>query len=166
MLSGLPGAGKSLLAQGLGQRIGAVVVSVDPIEDAIIRSGVPQSFETGLAAYTVGAVVAATQLRNGLVVIADAANYLEVGREIWRVTADEAGVAIKTIDVTCSDPDEHRRRLESRSRGLDAYPETTWVDVMRRTTETEPWGEVPRLKLDSIRPVEENLDLVCEYLRY
>jgi hypothetical protein len=39
------------------------------------------SFETGLAAYEVGATVALAQLRIGLTLIADAANYLEVGRD-------------------------------------------------------------------------------------
>ena len=97
MLSGLPGAGKSHLADALAVEFGAVVVSVDPIEDAMIRSGLSMSFETGVAAYEAGATVAAKQLRNGLTVIVDAANYLEVGRDVWRRvdSADDLDVVLE-----------------------------------------------------------------------
>ena len=35
----------------------------------MVRSGLPMSFETGLAAYEVGSTIAARQLNNGLIVI-------------------------------------------------------------------------------------------------
>ena len=35
----------------------------------MVRSGLPMSFESGLAAYEVGSTIAATQLNNGLIVI-------------------------------------------------------------------------------------------------
>ncbi len=35
VMSGLPGAGKSSLADVLGEKLGAAVLSVDPIEAAI-----------------------------------------------------------------------------------------------------------------------------------
>ncbi len=103
---------KSHLAQALAAELGEVIVSVDPIEDATIESGLPMSFETGVAACQVAATVASTQLRNGLTVITDAANRLEVARDIWRRGADEAGVALHAIEVPCSDTDLHRSRLE------------------------------------------------------
>lgn len=63
MMGGLPGAGKSHLAQAVARRVHAVIVSVDPIEDAMVRSGLPMSFETGLAAYEVGSTIALVQLQ-------------------------------------------------------------------------------------------------------
>lgn len=154
VLSGLPGVGKSAIADALGQRLSAVVVSVDPIEDAMLRAGIPQSHETGVAAYEIGATIAEQQLRNGLDVVADAANYLAVGREIWMGAADRAGSKFRCIEVTCSDPDLHRRRLETRERGLSAYPEPAWSDVLARMSETEPWT-TPVLRLDTVRPLDE-----------
>lgn len=71
VVSGLPGAGKSSLSDALGEKLGAAVLSVDPIEAAIWRCGIPPSFETGVAAYEVVAVLAEHQLRLGLTVIAD-----------------------------------------------------------------------------------------------
>jgi predicted kinase len=164
MLSGLPGVGKSVVADGLGRRLGAVVISVDPIEAAIIRSGITQSFETGLAAYTAGAAVAAHQLRLGLTVIADAANYLEVGRSVWRAAAEAAGVEWRAIEVVCSDEREHRHRLDERRRDLDPYRELTWEEVVNRRAETEPWTH-PRLILDSMDVIDANVDMAVDYLR-
>jgi predicted kinase len=163
MLSGLPGSGKSHLAHALALELRAMVVSVDPIEDAMIRSGLPMSFETGMAAYEVGATIAAAQLHNGFTVIADAANYVEVSRDIWRGTADGAGVVLKAIEVTCSDADLHRSRLEGRRRGLRAYPEPTWADILRRQTEAEPWT-TPRLVIDSVHDLGETLATARRYL--
>lgn len=161
VISGLPGVGKSTVADALGQQLPATVVSVDPIEDAILRSGIQQSHETGLAAYEVGATIAEHQLRNGLQVVADAANYLDVGRQIWIEAARRAGSEALCIEVICSDTDLHRRRLEHRTRGLSEYPEPTWGDVVRRMAETEPW-RTPVLRLDTVRPIDELVALAIQ----
>src|SRR5688572_22273325 len=63
VVSGLPVVGKSELADALGQRLRAAVLSVDRIEAAMWRCGIAPSFETGVAAYEVVAVLAEHQLR-------------------------------------------------------------------------------------------------------
>lgn len=50
VVSGLPGTGKSTIADAVGRALSMPVFSVDPIEAAIWRSGVPASHETGVAA--------------------------------------------------------------------------------------------------------------------
>jgi predicted kinase len=50
VFTGLPGTGKSTLALAVGRALGVPVLSVDPIESAMLRAGVVRSFETGLAA--------------------------------------------------------------------------------------------------------------------
>ena len=52
-MSGLPGSGKSTIAEGIARRLSIPILSVDPIESAIITAGIARSFETGLAAYLV-----------------------------------------------------------------------------------------------------------------
>jgi predicted kinase len=156
-MSGLPGVGKSAIADELGRRLRVPVISVDPIEAAIVRSGIPKSFETGLAAYNVGAALAESHLRLGVSVIADAANYLEVGREIWRSAASKTGSVVKAVEVVCSNEAVHRRRLDERRRGLEPLVEPTWTEVRRWRAEFEPWTE-ERLVLDSVQPVEVNVE--------
>jgi predicted kinase len=163
-MSGLPGVGKSAIADALGRALGAAVLSVDPIEAAIWRSGVTPSFETGVAAYEVAAVLAEHQLALGLTVITDSVSSLEVARAMWRQAAARTGAERRVIEVVCTDEDVHRRRLASRARAIDGFPEPTWDDVHARRAEWEPWTE-DRLVVDSVRPLEENVAQVLTYLR-
>jgi predicted kinase len=164
VLSGLPGAGKSAVADGLGRRLGATVLSVDPIEAAIWRCGIPPSFETGVAAYEVAVVLAENQLRLGLPVIGDAVNSSEIARDMWRQAARRAGVPVRVIEVVCSDEEVHRRRLAGRVRGIDGFPEPTWDEVLARRDGWEAWQD-DRLLIDSVGPVADNVDRALAYVR-
>ena len=163
VMSGLPAVGKSAIADALAARMRAVVVSVDELEAAMLRSGIERSFETGLAAYHAGAAIAEHQLRLGITVIADAANYLEVGRQIWCSAAEVAGADIRAIEVVCSDEALHRRRLAARERGLEPFPEPRWADILRQRDETEAWSR-DRVVLDSVEELEANVERALAYL--
>lgn len=163
VVSGLPGAGKSALANALGRELGAAVLSVDPIEAAIWRCGIPPSFETGVAAYEVGAILAEHQLGLGLTVIADSVSALEAARSMWRRAASRSGSAMRVIEVICSDERVHRERLGARLRGIEGFPEPSWGDVVRRRDEWEPWPE-ERLVVDSVRALDENVAIALEFL--
>jgi predicted kinase len=164
VVSGLPAVGKSQLADALGRKLGAPVLSVDPIEAAIWRCGIPPSFETGVAAYEVVAVLAEHQLRLGLTVIADAVSSLEVARDMWRGAAGRAGAAMGVVEVVCSNEAIHRERLARRMRGIEGFPEPSWDDVLGRRDEWEPWVE-ERLVVDSVQELDENVARAREYLR-
>lgn len=63
VFSGLPGSGKSTLAEAVAARLKLPLFSVDPIESAIIKSGIKKSFKTGYAAYLVAETLAVEQLK-------------------------------------------------------------------------------------------------------
>ncbi len=163
VVSGLPGVGKSALADALGRSLGASVLSVDPIEAAIWRAGVAPSFETGVAAYEVAAALAERQLRLGLSAIVDSVSSLEVAREMWRDAAARADAPLRVIEVICSDEATHRARLQNRTRDIDGFPEPTWDDVLRRRAEWEPWVE-ERLSVDSMCDLDVNVAEALAYL--
>lgn len=165
MFSGLPSSGKSAIADQLGRRLPAAVLSVDPIEAAICRCGITQSFETGVAAYEVAAVLAEDQLRLGLSVIADAVNSLEIARSMWRRAARNTDAPVAVIEVICSDPEVHRSRLASRVRDIDGFPEPTWDEVMARRNEWEEWTE-ERLVLDTIDALSHNVERALTYIQH
>ena len=125
VMAGLPGAGKSAVAEALGRALPAPVVSVDPIEAAMWRAGVSRGEPTGLAAYVVAEAVADGVLGLGQRVIVDAVNAVEAAREQWRGLAARHGVPVAFIEVVCMDPLVHRRRLEGRMRGIEGFPEPT-----------------------------------------
>lgn len=163
VISGPPGAGKSAIADALGRELGVAVLSVDPIEAAIWRCGIPPSFETGVAAYEVAAVLAEHQLLLGLTVITDSVSSVEVAREMWRQAATRAGAELRVIEVTCSDEDVHRQRLAGRQRAIVGFPEPSWDDVQQRRSEWEPWPD-DRLVIDSTRDISDNLADVLGFL--
>lgn len=166
--AGLPGAGKSTIAEVVGNRVGAPVVSVDPIESAILRAGIDADEPTGLAAYLVAETIAETVLAGGGSVIVDAVNAVEPAREQWLKLADRQKVAIKFLEVVCSDPELHRTRLAARGRRLSHLDEPSWHAVEQSLDEWESWsgatGAVPRITLDSVQALGVNVERALAFL--
>ena len=162
VLSGLAASGKSTIADGIGQAFGIPVLSVDPIESAILEAGITRSFETGLAAYLVAQAIADRHLAAGLGVVIDAANYGNEGRELWRGLAIRHGVPMAVIEVKVADPDRHLGRLAARNRGL-ALPEPTPSDIATQRREWIEWPE-PHLVLDGLASAAENIRQALAYL--
>ncbi|WP_411084140.1 AAA family ATPase [Streptomyces sp. cmx-18-6] len=164
VMAGLPGAGKSAVAEALGRALPAAVVSVDPVEAAMWRAGVARDQPTGLAAYLVAEAVADGVLALGHRVVVDAVNAVEAARGQWRALAERRGVPVAFIEVVCSDVREHRRRLEGRVRGIEGFEEPTWESVERLRATFEPWTD-HRLVLDSVADLASNVTKAQEWLR-
>ena len=145
-ISGLPATGKTTLARLLAARIGAVHLRVDTIEQAIVRSGVTRH-PVGPVGYLVGYALAEEHLRQGLTVLAESVNPLTITRDAWRDTAVRAGVPAVEVEIVCSDPDEHRRRVASRSVDIPDLPLPDWEQVVGR--EYEPWNR-DRIVIDTV----------------
>ena len=165
-MAGLPGSGKSTIAQVLGGRLGASVVSVDPIEAAILQAGIDSDQPTGLAAYLVAETIAESVLVSGHDVIVDAVNAVDPAREQWVDLAQRQGVKLKFIEVACSDPEIHRQRLENRERRL--FSEASSHAVEQSLDEYSPWAgpsaTVARITIDSVRPLGSNVETALAFL--
>jgi predicted kinase len=153
VISGLPGTGKSAVAAALAARLGAVGLSVDPIEDALLGAGLPPSWEVGVAAYEAARVMAEQNLALGRSVVVDAVNDSEPARDTWRTAASRTGARLVFVVLTLPDATEHRRRLENRERGLARVPEPSWAQVRARAEALEPWGD-DAWQVDAGAPVE------------
>lgn len=154
VVSGLPGVGKSAVAAELAGHLAATWVSVDPIEEALLRAGLPPGWETGVAAYEAAGAVAAQNLLAGRVVVADAVNDSEPARQAWRTAAAEADAEVRFFLLTLDDDEVHRRRLEGRERAFTRVPEPSWDDVVRRAGSYSPWAEGSCARIDADRPLE------------
>lgn len=167
-MAGLPGTGKSTLGEILANRLGVPVVSVDPIESAILSAGIDDDQPTGLAAYLVAETLAETVLASGRGIVVDAVNAVAPAREQWVKLAERQNVPLRFVEVTCSDPDMHRARLESRHRTLPHLREPGWHLVEQTLDEWEEWGgpsaAAPRITVDSALSIGVNVDQAIKFL--
>src|SRR5262245_7663829 len=112
IVSGLPGSGKSTLSQLLAGHVGAAYVRIDTIEQGLRELC---SINVQGEGYRLAYRVAADNLRLGISVVADSCNPLELTRREWERVAGDTGAQYVNIEVVCSDLQEHRRRVETRS---------------------------------------------------
>jgi predicted kinase len=128
---GLPGTGKTTIAQTLARKLAAVYLRIDTLEQAFMASGDVQG-DIGAAGYRAAYAVAGDNLRLGLIVVADSVNSLHITRSAWRNVAFDAGVQIFEIELICSDAAMHSHRVEGRRADISGFQLPTWQSVVER----------------------------------
>lgn len=144
IFAGLPGSGKSTIAQLLVQRRPATYLRVDAIEHAILQSEGQK--DVGPTGYMVAYELATSNLALGVPVVADSVNPLEITRRAWREVAIKTASPFIEVEVVCSDRVEHKRRVASRKSDIPGFELPTWDSVVSR--DYEPWQSM-RLKIDT-----------------
>lgn len=152
ILSGLPGSGKSTLSAALAGHIKAVYLRIDTIEQSMRNYSLTVD---GPAGYITGYALALDNLRLGNSVVADSVNPIEITRSAWIDVAGQAKVPWLEIEVICSDSNEHRRRIESRTSDIPGLELPDWEQVMDR--EYEPWSRRPLVVDTAGRTIDESV---------
>lgn len=142
VLSGLPGVGKSTIAKALLAQWPALYLRIDTIEQAlrdarVVTPGRDGREDLGPAGYMVAYALARTHLAQGLPVLAECVNPLPITRNAWRAVAQASQACYVPVEVVCSDPAEHRRRVETRTPDVPGLVLPTWDDV--RLRHYGPW---------------------------
>ncbi len=161
VFAGVPGTGKTTLARMLADRLGAVFIRIDSIEQELRNSAAgPRMGSLDDAGYRAGYAVAGDNLKSGRTVIADSVNPIEITRTAWRDVAARAGSPVVEVEVTCSDAEEHRRRVEGRTTDVPGLRLPTWQEVVDR--DYVPWtGSVIRVDTAGRSPGQSLDDLVA-----
>src|SRR5215510_3035242 len=143
IFSGLPVSGKTTLSQIVAQRVNAVYLQIDTVEQALRELC---SVDVQGEGYRLSYRIAADNLRVGMSVVADSCNPIELTRREWERVALEARAEYINIEVICSDAREHRLRVETRISTVSGLKLPTWRDVANR--EYHDWT-VNRIVIDT-----------------
>lgn len=169
VLTGLPGTGKSAVADALGAALPAGVFARDRIEAGLWAGGLSAELGSGWAAYDVMTALAADQLAVGQPVILDSVATTETIRLAWRRVAAQHAARLRVIECVCSDERVHRSRLEQRRRDIPGWYELTWDDVEDARARYEPWsrerGSKGHLVLDAVNPLAANVAAALAFTR-
>jgi len=166
VFSGLPGTGKSAMAEQVGRILGIPVFAKDWLEATLLRCElVPTKAEKplGSAGYELLTILAERQLMLGQSVILDSVTSTESIRSTWKRIAAKYDAEWLVIECICSDESIHRERLKSRQRGIPGWHELDWADVESVKSYFAPWNEF-RLVVDAIQSVDENLKIILDWL--
>lgn len=168
VFSGLPGTGKSSLAEAVGREMGIPVFAKDWLEAALQRCKLgPRRSDTpglGYAAYELLTTLAQRQLVLGQSAVLDCVAGQENLRRQWRALAAEYKADWQAIECVCSNEVIHRARLADRRRGIPGWCELEWEEVERVRGYYEPWQE-EHLTLDMVNPLPDNIRASLVYLR-
>ena len=158
IFSGLPGTGKSTLAEAVGKTFGIPVFAKDWLEATLLQSDLkPTQADKplGFAGYELLTILAERQLMLGQSVILDSVAASQTIRGAWHQLAEKYDAHYRVIECICSDESLHRARLKDRKRNIPGWHELEWSEVERVRGFYLPWkGE--RLVLDMIYSFNEN----------
>ncbi|MEU0091282.1 AAA family ATPase [Kribbella sp. NPDC006257] len=165
VFTGLPGTGKSTVAELVARELGAPAFAGDWLLGALK----PHGLLTGLdrPAFLAMYYDLLTTLMNRQLMLGQSAvmdcliNDELVDR--WSKSARQYDAQFHVIECVCSDEAEHRRRVETRTRNIPGWREVDWAHVERMRTEYPPLT-FEHLTLDAVRPLTENRETVLRYL--
>ena len=184
IFSGLPGTGKSTLAEAVGSALRVPVFAKDWLEATLLRHLHPicqanraygamqvsvikpthKDKSLGSASYELLTVLAERQLILGQSVILDSVAATKTIRSAWHQLAEHYHANSRIIECVCSDESFHRSQLKQRQRNIPGWHELEWSEVERVKQYYSPW-EGEHLVLDMTHSFDENFlkaKIYCE----
>ncbi len=166
-LRGMPGVGKSLLAQCLGRELGWPVLDKDDIKDVLYgRTDADDEL-----AYDVLFRVVRRQLQLHLSVLCDSPLLYPSLFALAARTAAEANGLLVVLDCALADEAEHRRRIEARGIGdrPAAWGVSDWGSLVAYRERTEQHAnyplDVPFYSVDLRQPLATAVREATAWLR-
>jgi hypothetical protein len=162
LVTGLPGTGKSTMADVAATELGAPVLGHDwamsglrpypELQAALDGMGLRGHRDVG---WSILWALARSQLRRGRPVVLDGVARAPVVAAT-RALAREEGAPSLVVVTECADPGLHRSRIEGRRRGIPGWYELDWDHVARARREWEVLDDVD-VVLDAAASVAENV---------
>jgi len=164
LVCGLPGCGKSTIANLLANREGYPVFSIDPIESGILKSGFERTKTTETAAYYIAENLAEYQLSLGNSLIVDSVSASMQQKSHWMKIAEKFGAKLKVIECVCDDQELQMQRINSRNRNIFGIPEISLSGLRKYKGAYSQW-KIDHIQLNAVTDVETNYRYAVEYLK-
>ena len=138
IFSGLPASGKSTLAKLLVKETDSFYLRIDTVEQALRDLC---ELEVQGEGYRIAYRIAADNLNLDMNVVADSCNPWQLTRQEWQEVAIQNNADFINIEVSCSNEEEHKKRVENRSSDVHRLKLSSWQEIKNR--EYHDWtGEV------------------------
>jgi predicted kinase len=164
LFSGIPGTGKSTLAEAVGRELQTPVFALDWLLGSLRPHGVLTNENMAAVSDSLMMTLVRRQFMLGQSAILDFPAHTKEIRVKWQSFAQEQSAKFRGIETICSDVDLHRQRTEGRVRSIPGWHEITWTHVEKMRERYEAWDE-PHLIVDAVQPYEDNLRTVLTYIK-
>jgi adenylate kinase family enzyme len=166
IFTGLPGTGKSTLAEQVARTLSVPAFAGDWLMGALkpahaaLATLAPADFEGAWFSLLRTLVTRQLMLEQDAVVD----DLVSQGQlELWRETATRFSAQLFLVECICSDETVHQERIEGRIRGIPGWHEVGWDHVERMRAEFPPLT-ADRLTVDAMEPVGANIRRVLDYI--
>lgn len=151
VMTGLPGSGKSYVAERLAAALPAIVVEADRVRKFLFPQPKYTGWENGMV-HRASQRVMERLLRQGVSVIADATNLIGFHRRLLYRLAERAGARVVVVETVA--PEETiRQRLKEREQRPGSASDADWLVYTRLAQNAEP-VERSHFRMDTSGPIE------------
>jgi predicted kinase len=160
IFSGLPGTGKSTLADHLARELRWPLLRIDDVAGEV-PPGADYRFwdEKILVLLT----IAEAQLALGISVIADSV-FMGADRVHAQEIAQKHGVIFRPVYCFVSDEALWERRVNERVAALQHPSVATWEQIQHQRQWFAPWQPGTGLFIDTVKPVDQNYAKALEFV--
>jgi predicted kinase len=160
IFSGLPGVGKSTLANKLARKLRWPLLKIDDVIGQVPENPGIEFWDSKV---NVLLDVLNTQLELGLDVIVDSV-FMNMDRQHAQEMARKYQVRFLPIYVFLSDEKVWQERVTKRFNELNDQDVATWERIQHQREHFAQWEEDTALFIDSINPVDENFASVLNFI--
>ena len=163
MFTGLPGSGKTTLAQRVAKSLCIPLFSKDFLQSTLRRMKLAD--RNTVHGYHLLLDLADEQLKIGVSVVLDAVFPLEEFRMAARNIADQNKAKFCVVHCYCSNDKTWQERMSGRHRYVPNWTPVDWAEVERLRQVYQLWNSQEALFVDALDNLDKNLSLTLQWIQ-
>ncbi len=160
VFSGLPGTGKSTLADRLARELSWPLLRIDDVAGVVPPDADFRFWDEKILLLLSNAEA---QLELGISVIADSV-FMGTDRLHAQEIASKYGATFRPVYCFVSDESVWEKRVTERFEGLNNDVVATWEHIQHQRQWFAPWQNGTALFVDALNPIEQNYAKVMEFV--